>query len=136
VIDLAWADDTLLVLELVKEGLLAAEAGTAPPIGALWAVAGGSKTEIAAGALLAPGGVAVADEERLYVTTGTLLGPGAGEVVRLKAALDEDRDDGDRGDDKGHHSEDDDHGDRQHKKHKKHRGKKHRKHKNHDRDDD
>ena len=36
VIDLAWADDTLLVLELVKEGLLAAEAGTAPPIGALW----------------------------------------------------------------------------------------------------
>ena len=136
VIDLAWADDTLLVLELVKEGLLAAEAGTAPPIGALWAVEDGSKTEIAEGSLLAPGGVAVADEERLYVTTGTLLGPGAGEVVRIKAALDEDHDDGDRGDDKGHHSEDDDHGDRQHKKHKKHKSKKHKKHKKHDRDDD
>ena len=136
VIDLAWADDTLLVLELVKEGLLAAEAGTAPPIGALWAVEDGSKTEIAAGSLLAPGGVAVADEERIYLTTGTLLGPGAGEVVRIKAALDEDHDDGDRGDGKGHHSEDDDHGDRQHKKHKKHKSKKHKKHKKHDRDDD
>ena len=92
-----------------------------------------SKTEIAPGALLAPGGVAVADEERIYVTTGTLLGPGAGEVVRLKAALDEDHGDDDRGDGKGHHSEDDDHGDRQHKKHKKHKSKKHKKH---DRDDD
>jgi hypothetical protein len=132
VIDLAWADDTLLVLELVKEGLLAAEAGTAPPIGALWAVEDDSKTEIAAGSLLAPGGVAVADEERLYVTTGTLLGPGAGEVVRLKAALDEDHGDDDRGDGKGHHSEDDDHGDRKHKKHKKHKNKNRRKH---DRDD-
>jgi hypothetical protein len=136
VIDLAWAGDTLLVLELVKEGLLAAEAGTAPPIGALWAVEKNSKTEIAPGALLAPGGVAVADDERLYVTTGTLLGPGAGEVVRLKAALDEDHGDDDRGDGKGHHSEDDDHGDRKHKKHKKHTSNKNRKHKKHDRDDD
>ena len=135
VIDLAWADDTLLVLELVKEGLLAAESGTAPPIGALWSVGHGSKAEIAEGSLLAPGGVAVADEERIYVTTGTLLGPGGGEVVRIKAALDEGHDDGDRGDDKGHHSEDDDHGDRQHKKHKKHKSKKHRKHKKHDRGD-
>jgi hypothetical protein len=142
VIDLTWADDTLLVLELVKEGLLAVEGGTAEPIGALWAVEDGSKTEIAAGSLLAPGGVAVADEDRIYVTTGTLFGPGAGEVVRIKAALDEDHDDGDRGDDKGHHSEDDDHGDRQHKKHKsdngkkkhdkKHKSKKHRKHDRHD----
>jgi hypothetical protein len=147
VIDLAWAGDTLLVLELVKEGLLEAEAGTAPPIGALWAAEDDSKTEIAEGSLLAPGGVAVADEERIYVTTGSLLGPGAGEVVRIKAALDEDHgDDDDRGDGKGHHSEDDDHGDRHHKKHKKHRSdngkkkhdKKHKskKHKKHDRDDD
>jgi hypothetical protein len=133
VIDLAWAGDTLLVLELVKEGLLAAEAGTAPPIGALWAVEDDSKTEIAPGSLLAPGGVAVSDEERIYVTTGTLLGPGAGEVVRLEAALEQDHGDDDRGDGKGHHSEDDDHGDREHKKHE---SKKHRKHKKHDRDDD
>jgi hypothetical protein len=155
VIDLAWADDTLLVLEIVKDGLLAAEAGTAPPIGALWAVDGRSKTEIAAGSLVAPGGVAVADEETIYVTTGTLLGPGAGEVVRIGGALDEDDDDergggkgnGHRGDD-----DDDDDDDRNHKgdrksgndkKHKsdngdrkhdkKHKGKKIRKH---DRDDD
>jgi hypothetical protein len=146
VIDLAWADDTLLVLELVKDGLLAAEAGTAPPIGALWAAERGSKTEIAAGSLMAPGGVAVADEERIYVTTGTLLGPGAGEVVRIKAALEQDHGDDDRGDGKGDHSEGEDHGDRHHKKHKKHKSdngkkkhdKKHKskKHRKHDRDDD
>jgi hypothetical protein len=140
VIDLTFADDTLLVLEIVKEGLLAAEAGTAPPIGALWTYEDGSKNEIAPGALLAPGGVAVADEERIYVTTATFLGPGAGEVVRIKGAL-EDDDDGEQGDGRGHHGDDDhddddDHGDKRHKKDKKHKGGKHKKNKKHDRDDD
>ena len=151
VIDIAWADDTLLVLEIVKEGLLAAEAGTGPPIGALWAVERHSKTEIAPGSLLAPGGVAVADEETLYVTTGTVFGPGAGEVVRIDGALDEDRDEHGRGNGKGHHGDrDDDRDDRYHEddreggKDKQHKSSKHKKHKKskkhtskkHDRDDD
>jgi hypothetical protein len=133
VIDLAFADDTMLVLEIVKDGLLAAEAGTAPPIGALWAVDGRSKTEIAAGSLVAPGGVAVAGEERVYVTTGTLLGPGAGEVVRINGALDED--DHDRG--RGHKGDRRDGKNRKHTSHesKKRHDKKHGS-KKHDRDDD
>jgi hypothetical protein len=84
VIDLAFGDDgEMYVLEIVKEGLLTAEQGGAPPIGALWVVEDGSKTELAPGSLLAPGGVALADEETPYVTTGTFLGPGAGAVVRV-----------------------------------------------------
>ncbi len=135
VIDLTFADDTLLVLEIVKDGLLAAESGTAPPIGALWAVDDDSKREIAAGSLLAPGGVAVADEKRIYVTTGTVFGPGAGEVVRIEDALDDGDHPGDGGGhhgDNGHHGEDDDddHGDRRHGKGKKHKGGSHRSHSN------
>jgi hypothetical protein len=112
VIDIAWADDTLLVLEIVKEGLLAAEAGTAPPIGALWAAENGSKTELVPGSLIAPGGVAVEDEDRIYVTTGTLLGAGAGEVVRIADALDaggdDDDEDGRQGDDDDNQQREDD----------------------------
>jgi len=151
VMGIAWAGDTLLVLEIAKVGLLPVEAGIAPPIGALWAYDDGEKTEIAPGALQAPGGVDVADEERIYVTTGTLFGPSAGEVVRIKGALDEDGDDDDRGhgkgdhgggksdgDGRGHHGgdhhgdDDDDRGDRRHKSGKKHHkgGKQSSKHKN------
>jgi hypothetical protein len=86
VIDLAFGDDRLYVLELVKQGLLALEVFGAPPIGALWAVEGRRKSELARGSLLAPGGVAVAgedDNEVAFVTTGTILGPGQGQVVRL-----------------------------------------------------
>jgi hypothetical protein len=147
VIDIAWADDTLLVLEIAKEGLLAAETGTAPPIGALWAVDRHSKTEIAPGSLLAPGGVAVADEETLYVTTGTVFGPGAGEVVRIDGALDEDEDERGGRNGKGHHGDDDDdrddryhEGGREGGKDKQHKSakhkKQHRKHKKRNRDDD
>jgi hypothetical protein len=85
VIDLAWGPDgALYVLELFKAGLLFAGVGLAPPVGALWKVQGGSRTEIAPGSLLAPGGVAVGTENALYVTTGTIFGPGAGAVVKLQ----------------------------------------------------
>jgi hypothetical protein len=84
VIDLAFGPDgTMYVLEIVKEGLLGAELLGEPPIGALWAVSGGTKTELAPGTLLAPGGVAVGYNGTLSVTTGTVFGPGGGSVVRV-----------------------------------------------------
>ena len=84
VIDLAFGPDgTMYVLEIVKDGLLGVEVFGAPPIGALWAVNGGTKTELAPGTLLAPGGVAVGHNGTLSVTTGTVFGPGGGAVVRI-----------------------------------------------------
>ncbi|MGH3038476.1 MAG: ScyD/ScyE family protein [Gaiellaceae bacterium] len=84
VIDLAFGrDGTMYVLEIVKEGLLGAEVFGDPPIGALWAVDGGTKTELAPGSLMAPGGVAVGHNGSLSVTTGTVFGPGGGVVVRV-----------------------------------------------------
>jgi sugar lactone lactonase YvrE len=94
VIDLAFGDDgELYVLEIAKAGLLAVEFLNAPPIGGLWRVEDGSKTELEPDELMAPGGVAV-DDENLYVTTGTIFGPGAGAVVRIDSP-DEDRGRGD-----------------------------------------
>ena len=85
VIDLAFgADGTMYVLEMVKEGLLSVEFFGGPPIGALWAVENGSKTELEPGSLLFPGGVAVGRGGSLYVTTGAVFGPGAGSVVRVE----------------------------------------------------
>ena len=49
----------------------------------LYAVKDGMKTELLPGTLLAPGGVVV-DGTTLYVTTGTVFGPGAGSVVRIE----------------------------------------------------
>ena len=84
VIDLAFGSDgTMYVLEIAKESLLAVEIFGEPPIGALWAVKGGTKTELAPGTLLAPGGVAVGFNGSLSVTTGTVFGPGGGAVVRI-----------------------------------------------------
>jgi hypothetical protein len=77
VIDVTFGPDgTMYVLEI---GLFHAP----PPFGALWAVKNGTRTEIAPGTLLAPGGVAVAKNGAIYVTTGTVFGPDAGSVVRL-----------------------------------------------------
>jgi hypothetical protein len=82
--DLAFGRDwTMYVLEIVKEGLLGVELLGEPPIGALWAVKGGSKTELVPGTLMAPGGVAVGHNGSLSVTTGTVFGPGGGAVVRV-----------------------------------------------------
>jgi hypothetical protein len=86
VIDLTFGDDRLYVLEIAKQGLLAVEVFGAPPIGALWAVEGRRKSELARGTLLAPGGVAVGATRRgevAFITTGTIFGPGKGQVVRL-----------------------------------------------------
>jgi hypothetical protein len=84
VIDIAFGKHKeLYVLEIVKDGLLGVEEFGAPPIGALWRVTKGSKTELEPGALMAPGGVAVAGHDELYVTTGTFFGPGGGAVVRI-----------------------------------------------------
>jgi hypothetical protein len=84
VIDLAFGPDgTMYVLEIAKEGLLRVEVFGEPPIGALWAVNGGTKTELAPGELLAPGGVAVGFNGTLSVTTGTVFGPGGGGVFRI-----------------------------------------------------
>jgi hypothetical protein len=105
VIDLAFDDDgTMYVLEVAKESLVAVDFFGAPPIGALWAIENGSRTELVPGSLLFPGGVAVADE-RVYVTTGGVFGPGAGTVVRI----DVEEDDGDegRGDDDSDGGDDD-----------------------------
>jgi DNA-binding beta-propeller fold protein YncE len=86
VIDLTFGrHGTLYVLEIAKEGLLAVEFFGADPIGALWAVKRHSKKELAEGQLEAPGGVTVGRHDSLYVTTGTVFGPEAGAVVRVKA---------------------------------------------------
>lgn len=87
VIDLAFGrDGTLYVLEIAKAGLLAAETGE-PPVGALWAVRDGTRTELAPGELLFPGGVAIGRwDGAAYVTTGAVFGPGAGKVVRVPAS--------------------------------------------------
>ena len=73
----------MYILEIVKDGLLGVEVFGAPPIGALWAINGATKTELAPGTLLAPGGVAVGQNGTLSVTTGTVFGPGGGAVVRI-----------------------------------------------------
>ncbi len=85
VIDLAFGrDGTMYVLEIAKEGLLDIEVFGGPPIGALWAVEDGVKTELAEGELLFPGGVDVGRRGTLAVTTGSVFGPGAGTLVRVR----------------------------------------------------
>ena len=85
VIDLAFGrHGTMYVLEIVKEGLLSTGGpNPGPPIAALWRVKHGTKTELVPGTLLFAGGVAVARDGDLYVTTGAVFGPGAGTVVRV-----------------------------------------------------
>ena len=81
IIDLAFGpDDTMYVLELAKNSVLNLASS---PFGALYAVKDDVKTELVPGTLLAPGGVVV-DGTTLYVTTGTVFGPGAGSVVRIE----------------------------------------------------
>jgi hypothetical protein len=78
VIDLAFGrHGTMYVLEIAKNGLL--DAG----LGALWRVKHGTKTELVPGTLLFPGGLAV-EHDDLFVTTGSVFGPGAGGVVRVR----------------------------------------------------
>ncbi len=79
-------DGTLYVAELVHEGLMGVFAGGQPPIGAVMSVApgGGEPTLVATGEqLMALGGLDVDADGSVYVSTGTILGEGAGTVVKI-----------------------------------------------------
>lgn len=83
IIDVAFgADGSLYVLEIAKNGLLAAFIFD-DWIGALIRVApNGTRTEIAEGALFAPGGVAVGPDGSLYVTNNSIFSA-SGQVLRI-----------------------------------------------------
>ncbi|MFL6468063.1 MAG: ScyD/ScyE family protein [Pyrinomonadaceae bacterium] len=83
VIDVAFgADGSMYVLELAKNGLLAAFEG-GDWTGALIRVSpDGTRTEIAEGMLTAPGGVAIGNDGALYVTNNSIFS-GAGQVLRI-----------------------------------------------------
>lgn len=80
IIDIEFGPDgSLYVLELSKNGLL-----TGDLTGALIRVApDGSRTELGAGELFAPGGVAFGSDGMLYVTNNSIL-PGLGQVLRIQ----------------------------------------------------
>ena len=83
IIDVAFGrDGSLYVLEIAKNGLLAAFEGN-DWTGALIRVArNGTRTEIASGLLFAPGGVAVGSDGALYVTNNSIFS-GSGQVLRI-----------------------------------------------------
>ncbi|CAM3378166.1 ScyD/ScyE family protein [Occultella aeris] len=84
IIDVAFdSDGNLYVLEIAEQGLLNAFS-TGDFEGALIKVTpDGVRSEVADGALVAPGGIAVGRDGAVYVTTGTLFGGGLGTVVRI-----------------------------------------------------
>ena len=84
IIDVAFAPDgSMYVVELAKNGLLAAFE-TNDWTGALIRVApDGTRTEIAAGMLNAPGGITVGSDGALYVTNNSIFS-GTGQVIRIE----------------------------------------------------
>lgn len=80
-------DGTLYVAEMVHEGLMTVFAGgDTPPIGAVMSVppGGGEPTLVATGEqLMALGGLAVDGDGAVYVSTGTIMGPGGGALLRI-----------------------------------------------------
>ena len=84
VIDIAFdADGSMYVVELAKNGLLAAfidgDWG-----GSLIRVApDGTRTELVSGMLTAPGGVAIGNDGALYVTNNSIFS-GSGQVIRIE----------------------------------------------------
>ena len=84
IIDIAFGrDGSLYVLEIAANGLLAAF-GADDWTGALIRVRpNGTRTELAAGALTAPGGVAIDRDGALYVTNKSIYSD-AGEVVKIQ----------------------------------------------------
>ncbi len=87
IIDIGFAPDgTLYVAEIVHDGLMGLFTGSAPPIGAVLSVppGGGDPTIVATGEqLMAPGGLTVDADGSIYVTTGTVMGAGAGAVIKI-----------------------------------------------------
>jgi hypothetical protein len=83
IIDIAFGPDgSLYVLEIAKNGLLAAF-GVGDWTGALIRVApDGSRTEIASDGLFAPGGVAIGKDGAFYVTNNSIFSD-IGEVLRI-----------------------------------------------------
>ena len=84
IIDTAFGPDgSLYVLEIAKHGLLAAFEGN-DWTGALVRIAqDGTRTELAAGQLSAPGGIAVGKEGLIYVTVNSIF-PSIGSVLRIQ----------------------------------------------------
>lgn len=84
IIDVAFGPDgSLYVLEIARNGLLAAFNG-GDWTGALIRVApDGTRTEIASAGLFAPGGVALDSKGAIYVTNQS-ISSGSGEVLRLR----------------------------------------------------
>jgi sugar lactone lactonase YvrE len=83
IVGLAFAPDgSLYVLELARNGLLAAFTD-GDWTGALIRIAAdGTRTEIAAGLLVAPGGIAIDTRGSVYVTNNSIFA-GSGEVLRV-----------------------------------------------------
>ncbi len=79
------ADGTLYVLEMAHEGLMSAGEG-GPPMGGLWQVpaGGGSAELITSDGLPMPGGMAIAEDGTVYVSTCTGCPPGAGGLVSIQ----------------------------------------------------
>jgi glucose/arabinose dehydrogenase len=84
IVDLAFGPDgSLYVLEIAKNGLLAAF-NTNDWTGALIRIApDGTRTELVPGVLTAPGGVAVGSDGTLYVTNNSIYS-NSGEVIRIR----------------------------------------------------
>jgi hypothetical protein len=85
IIDVAFGKDgTLYVLEISHDGLLNAAPG-GPPRGGLWSVppGGGTPTLIVSDGLVMPGGMAVAGDGTIYVSTCAVC-PNGGGIVSLK----------------------------------------------------
>jgi hypothetical protein len=84
IVDLTFGpDDSLYVVEIAKNGLLAAFNGD-DWTGALIRIApDGTRTELVPGALTAPGGVAVGRDGALYVTNNSIFSS-TGEVIRIR----------------------------------------------------
>ncbi len=79
-------DGTLYVAELAHDGLMSVFTGEAPPVGAVMSVApgGGEPTLVATGEqLMALGGIDVDADGAIYVSTGTVMGPGGGALVKI-----------------------------------------------------
>jgi sugar lactone lactonase YvrE len=88
ILDLTFGPDgTMYVLEMAKASVgvvLVLEQNPATTPGALYAVKDGVKTELVPGTLMVPGGVAIDAGGSAFVTTGDILGPGGGAVVRVE----------------------------------------------------